>query len=100
MATSQTVVATFNLVQTATVTVNKSGSGTGMVVSSPAGINCGPDCNQSYALGTVVTLTANPSGNSDFGRWVSGPCTGTATSCTFTVTATTTVGARFDREND
>ena len=96
MATSQTVVATFNLVPTATVTVNKSGSGNGTVVSSPVGINCGSDCNQSYAQGTVVTLTANPNGNSDFIAW-SGPCSG-AGDCTFTVTANTTVGARFDRE--
>jgi hypothetical protein len=96
MATSQTVVATFNLVPTATVTVNKSGSGNGTVVSSPVGINCGRDCNQSYAQGTVVTLTANPNGNSDFIAW-SGPCSG-AGDCTFTVTANTTVGARFDRE--
>ena len=97
MATSQTVVATFNAVPMVTLTVTKlGGTGTGTVVSSPSGINCGNDCNQSFAQGTVVTLTANPSGNSDFVQW-SGGCTG-AGSCMVTMNANTTVNAQFNLE--
>jgi len=33
-----------------TLTVSKAGSGSGTVTSSPAGINCGTDCSQSYGL--------------------------------------------------
>lgn len=38
------------------------GSGSGSVTSAPSGINCGSDCSQTYANGTVVQLneTANP----------------------------------------
>lgn len=91
MATNQTVVATFTIAPT--LTVNKSGSGNGTVTSSPAGINCGNDCSQSYAQGTVVTLTANPNGSSNFTGW-SAPCAGTGT-CVITLVANTTVGAQF-----
>jgi hypothetical protein len=35
-----------------TLTVNKNGTGTGAVTSSPAGINCGSDCTQSYNSNT------------------------------------------------
>ena len=41
-----------------TLTVGKSGTGSGTVTSSPAGINCGSDCSEAYASGTSVTLTA------------------------------------------
>ncbi|MEW6609914.1 MAG: hypothetical protein AB1414_21120, partial [bacterium] len=37
------------------LTVNKIGSGT--ITSSPLGINCGDDCNESYENGTRVNLT-------------------------------------------
>jgi hypothetical protein len=95
MATSQTIVATFNAVPMSTLTVTKSGNGNGTVMSSPAGINCGNDCNQSFAQGTTVTLTANPAGNMTFGGW-SAPCAGTGT-CTITLNANTTVNATFTR---
>jgi hypothetical protein len=94
MASNQTVVATFNTA--VTLTVNKSGSGNGTVTSSPTGINCGSDCSQSYAQGTVVTLTANPNGNSTFAGWSGGGCSGTG-ACVVTMNAATTVGAQFNR---
>lgn len=53
-----------------TLTIQKIGSGSGGVISSPLlGINCGSDCSESYPAGTSVTLFANPSSNSDFGGW-------------------------------
>ncbi|MCI0527443.1 MAG: PQQ-binding-like beta-propeller repeat protein, partial [Nitrospira sp.] len=59
-----------------TLTVTKAGTGSGTVTSNPAGINCGTDCSQSYTSGTVVTLTATPATDSNFGGWSGDPdCT-------------------------
>jgi hypothetical protein len=87
--------ATFNLVPvTAQLTVNQAGSGTGIVTSAPAGINCGATCSANYAGGTVVTLTATPSGGSTFAGWTGG-CTGIGT-CVVTLNANTTLTATFN----
>jgi len=43
-----------------TLTVSKSGTGSGMVTSSPAGIDCGSTCSYAFAYNTVVTLTPLP----------------------------------------
>ena len=47
--------------------ITKRGEGT--VTASPAGINCGTDCSEAYASGTVVTLTATPATGWTFDRW-------------------------------
>jgi hypothetical protein len=44
----------------ANLNIAKPGSGSGVIASSPAGINCGADCTGSYPNGTAVTLTATP----------------------------------------
>ena len=54
---------------TYTLTVSKSGTGSGTVTSSPSGINCGADCSEVYTNGTVVTLTAASNSNSTFAGW-------------------------------
>jgi hypothetical protein len=77
-----------------TLTVTKSGAGTGTVTSSPAGINCGATCANSYATGTLVTLTATPATGSTFMGWTGGNCSGTGT-CVVTMNANTTVTAAF-----
>ena len=64
--------------------VSKSGSGSGTVTSSPAGINCGSTCSEDYDYNTVVTLTAAAATGSTFSGW-SGACTGTNTTCTLTM---------------
>jgi hypothetical protein len=76
------------------ITVSKSGAGTGTVTSSPAGINCGDDCSEVYTQGTKVTLTAKADVNSTFTGWSGGGCTGTKT-CTVTVDSEITVTASF-----
>ncbi|MBK9032522.1 MAG: hypothetical protein IPL61_14630 [Myxococcales bacterium] len=78
----------------AAITIATSGSGTGGVRSSPAGIDCGATCTASFPIGSLVALIATPTSDSGFTGW-SGPCTGTGP-CTFTVTADTTVTATFD----
>jgi hypothetical protein len=76
-----------------TLTVSKTGTGTGTVNSAPGGITCGGDCSESYLEGTVVTLTATPSAGSTFTGW-SGDCTGTG-SCVVTMAAARSVTAAF-----
>lgn len=75
------------------LSVSKSGTGTGTVTSSPAGIDCGSDCLQTFASGTAVTLTATPSDTSSFTGW-SGACSGSA-SCTVTMDQARSVTAGF-----
>lgn len=73
------------------LTVTKAGTGTGTVTSSPAGIDCGATCFSSFTSGTMVTLTATPTG---FAGWSGGGCSGTGT-CVVTLTSDTTVIATF-----
>jgi len=78
-----------------TVTVSESGTGTGTVISSPAGISCPGTCSAGFGPGTSVTLTATPPAGGVFTGW-SGPCHGMASNtCTFTVNSDTSVGASF-----
>lgn len=51
------------------LTVSKQGTGSGTVTSSPSGINCGSDCNESYPSGTSVTLTATTQNSSTLSNW-------------------------------
>src|SRR5204863_432841 len=85
--------ATFTLRQY-TLTVVNSGTGSGVVTSAPAGINCGSDCTEVYDHGTVVTLTATPAAGSTFAGWSGGGCSGTGT-CTTTINAAVTITATF-----
>jgi Divergent InlB B-repeat domain len=78
---SKTCTATFTAVpQTFTLNLNvvkaitSAGTGTGTVISNPAGINCGSDCSESYPTGTVVALTATPASGSVFSGWSGGGC--------------------------
>ena len=81
------------------LTVALAGSGTGSVSSSPTGISCGADCTESYASGTVVTLTALADAGSVFAGW-SGACSGTAATCQVTMSAARSVTATFDASMD
>ena len=60
----------------------RAGSGTGSVTSSPAGINCPPDCAEPFDPDVTVSLTATADAGSTFDGW-SGACAGagTATTC-------------------
>lgn len=87
---------TANFIQSAfTLTISKSGTGTGVVTSSPVGINCGSTCAKVFPKLTVVTLTATPSSGSVFSNW-SGACTGKTSSCTVTLDAAKGVRAWFN----
>ena len=77
-----------------TLTVIKSGSGSGTVSSSPAGIDCGATCAATFAGATSVTLTPTPASGSTFAGWSGGGCSGTA-SCQVTMGSDQTVAAAF-----
>ncbi len=94
MNAAQTVTANFILGPLYGLTVNKSGSGLGVVMSNLAGIDCGGGCTANYPAGTTVTLTASPWGSSQFLGW-SGACTGTTSTCQVTLSAARSVTARF-----
>ncbi|HYD42028.1 MAG TPA: glycoside hydrolase family 6 protein [Anaeromyxobacter sp.] len=100
MSQAQAVSAAFTIQDTLfPLTVNKTGTGTGTV--SGAGISCGTTCtttSASYALGTVVTLTATPATGSTFTGW-SGACTATTGNCVVTMSQARTVTASFTAQN-
>ena len=77
------------------VAAAKTGTGTGLVSSSPAGIDCGTACSYTYLAGTVVTVATTPSSGSTFSGWSGGGCSGTA-ACTLTGNGSVTVTATFD----
>jgi hypothetical protein len=79
---------------TPVLTVATTGTGAGTVTSHPAGIDCGSDCQEGYAVGTQVTLTANAGVASRFVAW-SGACAGSALQCLVTVDANKSVTATF-----
>ncbi len=77
------------------LSVLRSGSGGGTVMSQPSGINCGVVCSATFVTGSSVTLSATPDRVSTFGGW-SGACTGMGT-CTITLDAAASVTAIFNR---
>ena len=94
MSAARNVTATFAPV-TQLLSVTLAGGGSGTVTSTPAGINCGADCGESYAQGTSVSLTASPAAGAYFVGWSGGGCSGTA-GCFVTMNAPATVSAVFE----
>ncbi len=80
-----------------TVSVEQVGSAKGKVTSSPAGIECGSDCTESYANGSSITLTAVADSGSVFKNW-EGACFGTDPVCNVNMSMDRVVTARFEPE--
>jgi hypothetical protein len=76
------------------VTVNKTGGGTGTVLSAPHGLVCGPNCSATYPASTVVRLIAVPAVGSTFVGWSGGPCFGNG-ACTVAGNSAVSVTASF-----
>ncbi|MBP6743115.1 MAG: hypothetical protein KA244_09710, partial [Deltaproteobacteria bacterium] len=79
-----------------TVTVEKSGTGTGTIVSEPAGIDCGSTCSALFGQRVPLTLSAITDHKSTFVGW-SGACAdrGSSGDCTLSLFDKATVGAAF-----
>jgi hypothetical protein len=77
-----------------TLTVIKSGDGSGTITSSPAGINCGSACSALFTNDTSVTLTATPNAGSTFIGWSGSGCSDIGT-CIVTMNAARSVTATF-----
>jgi uncharacterized delta-60 repeat protein len=77
-----------------TLTISKSGSGSGTVTSSPSGIDCGATCSHSFDEGTPIGLTATPVAGSTFAGWSGGGCSGTG-ACEVTLGGAQSVTASF-----
>ena len=73
--------------------VNKTGTGSGTVTSSPAGIDCGSTCSAAFSSGANVVLTATPASGSTFTGW-GGDCSGTG-NCSLSMNAAHVVMANF-----
>jgi len=93
MSQARSVTATFTAVPTYTLTVVKAGPGSGSVVASPGGLDCGDVCSSSYAKNTKIVLSAVPVGGSRFLGW-SGACGGRR-SCQVTMSQARSVTATF-----
>ena len=78
-----------------TLSVSKSGTGSGTVTSAPGAIDCGATCSDDYTDGTVVVLTATADAGSTFAGW-SGDCAGAASPTMVTVDANKSCNAQFD----
>ena len=74
--------------------VAKAGTDSGLVTSSPAGIDCGSHCSAVYTSGTSVSLTATAAAGSTFAGW-RGACSGTGT-CTVSMSYAQSVTATFN----
>ena len=84
------------IVATHTLTVTRSGKGTGTVTTDPAGIDCGATCNGAFQAGSTVTLTAQPTdAYSLFSKW-SGCATSAGNMCTVIMTTNKKVTATFN----
>lgn len=57
--------------------VEKTGTGSGFVGSTPEGIECGDECSAEFDEGTEVTLSAEPDEGSSFEGWSGAGCSGT-----------------------
>jgi len=75
------------------LSVLRTGTGSGTVTSNPSGIACGADCSETYPVHAAVTLLATPQAGSVFSGW-SGGCAGTGP-CAMTLSTAKSVTATF-----
>jgi len=98
MSGAREAIATFKLERQwteDTITVQRKGTGSGTVTSSPAGIDCGADCSETYLYNTDLTLTATPAPGSQFLEWQGGGCKGQSGPCAPAVTRSQLIRAVF-----
>ncbi len=77
------------------LSVAKTGLGSGTVVSTPAGIECGTTCDAEFEAGSSVTLSAEAAVGSKLGAW-SGCDQVTNDQCEVAMSQAQAVNVRFD----
>jgi hypothetical protein len=97
MDTAHNVTATFEPSSFA-LQVVITGTGSGSVASTPAGLNCNTDCTVHFPTNMDVTLTATAATGSVFAGW-GGACSGAA-SCVVNMSAARSVTATFNPPPD
>ncbi len=82
------------------VTVALTGSGSGTVTSTPAGISCSNDakagCSAHFKAGSEVTLNATPASDSTFESWGDDCSDAPPETCTLTMDGAHTVSVDFE----
>ena len=80
-----------------TLSVTKAGTGTGTVLSEPAGIDCGESCSAKFSEGQKAVLIALPAAGSKFVGWKGCDSSGvSANECVVTMNGARKVTAAFD----
>jgi len=77
-----------------TLAAVKAGTGSGAVAADSGALSCGLTCQDNYANGLVVTLTATPATGSTFAGW-SGYCSGATASIAVTMSEARNCTATF-----
>lgn len=90
MEASRSVTATF--ANAYLLTASTTGGGTGTITAP--GLDCGGDCTERYAEGSVIAVTATATAGSIFAGW-SGDCSGSALTCDVTMDSARSVTASF-----
>jgi len=72
------------------------GAADGVIVSAPAGINCGSTCTAAFPANSSVSLTATPISGKQFNGWASGCTTTSGLTCNVTLNTDVTVSASFN----
>jgi DNA-binding beta-propeller fold protein YncE len=98
MTSNLAVSAEFEPIPQQTLTVAKSGNGSGTIVSSVAGIECGAVCESGFDEGSTVTLIATAAAGSHIAGWSGCDSQPTADTCKVAMSAARAVSARFDLE--
>jgi Divergent InlB B-repeat domain/Bacterial Ig-like domain (group 2) len=78
------------------LSVNVTNPADGVIVSAPAGINCGSTCSAQFATNSSVSLTATPNSGHSFGGWGSGCTSVSGNTCTVFMDTTVVVTAAFN----
>ena len=97
MSAAREVTAGFEAEETGPVnptllTIQRTGEGT--VVSSPAGIECGSECEAEFEKEETITLTASPASGYAFSSWY-GCTTHAGLTCTVTMSSAKAIKASF-----
>jgi len=96
MSTARAVTATFDPFEFA-LKVKLAGLGTGKVLSSPAGIECGATCGAEFEHGSLVKLIGTPGANTDPAvQWTGCDSVDVEGKCLVAMSAARTVTATFN----